>query len=85
MTKRDERLQNVLVFLLHQSKGNYEMLSQLIAELRAVRETIRGLDPTFVEVLEKKRKAAARKLQSSEQSVLAVYDAMILEVQERWP
>lgn len=85
MTKRDERLQNVLIFLLHQSKLNYQQLSQLHRELTAVRETIRGLDPTFAEVLEKRRKKALRTLQPIEQSVLDVYDAMILEVQERWP
>jgi hypothetical protein len=68
------------MFLIDQSKANYQQLSQLHRELTAVRETIRGLDPTFAETMEKNRAAAALKLSPSEQPVLDLYDAMFLLV-----
>jgi len=37
------------------ARSNYLMISSLGAEVIALRETIRGLDPTFAEVLAQKR------------------------------
>jgi ribosomal protein L16 Arg81 hydroxylase len=49
-------LRDALLALAEQNKLEYVMLSTMLDELAALRETVRGLDPTFSEVLEQKRK-----------------------------
>jgi len=48
-------LKDALLACVEQNKLCYVMLSAAIDELAALRETVRGLDPTFSEVLEQKR------------------------------
>jgi len=48
-------LKDVLLALATQSKTQYVMLSSILNELAALRETVRDLDPIFGEVLEQKR------------------------------
>ena len=45
-----------LVSLAELHKTHYLAFSAAINELAALRETVRGLDPTFSEVIEQKRK-----------------------------
>jgi outer membrane protein TolC len=52
-------LRDALLALAEQCKTQYFGLSLLIDEIAALRETVRVLDPTFDEVLRKKREEAA--------------------------
>lgn len=52
-------LKDALLALVERSKAQYLMLTSLQNELAALRETVRGLDPTFPDVLEGKRKDEA--------------------------
>jgi len=49
-------LRAVLIALARQDIANYVMFSAALNEIAALRETVRGLDPTFSEVLEDRRK-----------------------------
>ena len=49
-------LRDALLALAEQSKTQYLMFSAVLNEVAALRETVRGLDPTFSEVLEDRRK-----------------------------
>lgn len=48
-----------LLRLAERGKTDYVMISSILAELAALRETVRGLDPTFSEVLEERRREFA--------------------------
>jgi len=49
-------LRDALLALAEQNKTQYVMLSAVLDEVAALREAVRGLDPTFADVLEQKRK-----------------------------
>lgn len=51
----DAALRDVLLSSFEESKNLYIMLSSVFAELQALRETVRGLDPTFADVMEQRR------------------------------
>ena len=55
------KLRDTLVLLAAEQKKFYLMLSAALNELAAVRETVRGLDPTFSDVLEKRQPNLAEK------------------------
>jgi hypothetical protein len=52
-------LKDALLALAEQNKVQYAMISLVLDEVAALRETVRGLDPTFSEVLEQKRKESS--------------------------
>jgi len=52
-------LKEAVVSMAEQYRFLYLVQSNLIDEIAALRETVRGLDPTFDEVLEQKRKENA--------------------------
>ena len=49
-------LRDVLVLFAEMHKRHYEIVYAVMNELSSVRDTVRGLDPTFADVLEEKRK-----------------------------
>lgn len=53
-------LRDTLVQLAIGVKKNYLMLSATLDELAAVRETVRGLDPTFSDVLQERQQKQAQ-------------------------
>jgi ABC-type nitrate/sulfonate/bicarbonate transport system ATPase subunit len=57
---KEKALKDHLLALAERDKTNYLMISGILDELAALRETVRGLDPTFAEVLENRRKEAAK-------------------------
>jgi hypothetical protein len=75
-------LRLALLALAEQEKSNYIMISALMAEVSALRETVRGLDPTFADVLQQKRQEAARANASIEASVLSVFDETIRKLRD---
>jgi hypothetical protein len=52
-------LRSLLISLAAENKKQYLMLSAMLNELAALRETVRALDPTFADVLTKKQQEAA--------------------------
>ena len=51
----ERALRDTLLALAEQDKNNYVMISSILDEVAALRETVRGLDPTFDEILAMKR------------------------------
>jgi len=70
-------LRDVLMALVSGSKNNYIMISAALAELAAAREILSSLDPTFADVLEKKRQQAEAERDSVAKTVIGQYDAII--------
>jgi len=81
MERNDQKLRAVLVYILRTSKINFSMAAKINAELAAVSDALRGLDPTFADVLEQKRKEAAETLDSATQQIIAQYDDMIQQIE----
>lgn len=73
MTKEDS-LREAMIALNEDAKNQYIMLSSILAELDALRETVRGLDPTFADVLEQKRQESAARTGLIAQTAIALYD-----------
>lgn len=70
-------LRDALSALAQQSKTLYVMTSSVLNEVAALRETVRGLDPTFADVLEQKRQEAAREQAEVVRLQLALYDHIL--------
>ena len=49
-------LRDALLSLVEWQKAQYLVFSAALNELASLRETVRGLDPTFADVIEQKRK-----------------------------
>jgi hypothetical protein len=78
----ENALRDALVTLAEISKRQYEFSAELAHEIAALRETMRPLDPTFVEIFEKRRKQAAQATAISEKGVLAQYETIIQKMKE---
>jgi hypothetical protein len=48
-------LRDALLAVAEMQKTNFLMIQSMLAELVALRETVRGLDPSFSEVMEHRR------------------------------
>jgi hypothetical protein len=70
-------LRDALLAMATDLRSQYVVFSSVLAELEALRETVRGLDPTFAEVLEQKRKAALQANEPLAERVTAGYDEII--------
>jgi hypothetical protein len=77
---KEGALRDALMALVNSSKTNYIMISAVLAELAAVRETVSGLDPTFADVLETKRHEAEAAADSVVRAVIATYDEIFQRV-----
>jgi hypothetical protein len=73
----ETNLRQTLVTLATLLKQQHTAMSSGLAELASLREAVRGLDPTFGEVIEKTRKETARKIAADIQSHLQEYDSLI--------
>jgi hypothetical protein len=72
-----ESLRDALLALVEDGKSHYISISAIMAEVDALRETVRGLDPTFSDVMEQKRRASVEKTAPIVQAVIAHYDEII--------
>lgn len=70
-------LRDALAALANQNKSQYIMLSTMLAELTALRETVRGLDPTFSEILEDRRRKAAAENTAIAAAIIQQYDVIL--------
>ena len=82
MSLKETALRDALLAFTEDAKGQYIMLSSILAELDALRETVRGLDPTFGDVMEQKRRESAEKNAAIVQAVIAGYDEKFRKIRD---
>ena len=75
-------LKDALLSIVTDARTNYIMLSSTLNELAALRETVRGLDPTFGDVMEQQRAASEKRGAEIVQRVIAGYDLIIEKLKE---
>lgn len=68
-------LRATLIALAKDGKLHMEMIWKANEEIAALRETVRGLDPTFDDVLKRKKKQEANPAKLRE--IVALYDDII--------
>jgi hypothetical protein len=73
----ESQLKDVLMGLAMENRSAFIMTNAVLNELTALRETIRGLDPTFADVIEQKRIEAEARGAAQVARVLAGIDEMI--------
>ena len=73
----ENALRDALLALATDGRSNYVMISSALNELAAVREIVRGLDPTSTDALDQKRQEAAQSDAESARAVIARYDEII--------
>jgi hypothetical protein len=78
----ESALRDALLAFNEDAKSQYIMLSSILAELDALRETVRGLDPTFADVMEQKRRESAEKNAAIVQAVIAGYDEKFQQMKD---
>jgi len=78
----ESALRDALLAFNDDAKSQYIMLSSILAELEALRETVRGLDPTFGDVMEQKRRESAEKNADIVQAVIAGYDEKFRQMKD---
>lgn len=76
----EEALRDALLSSIEESKNLYIMLSSVFAELQALRETVRALDPAFAEVMEQKRLEAVAQQDEAVQAAIAAYELKFARV-----
>jgi hypothetical protein len=78
----ETKLRETLVTLAMQLKENHIATFSALGELASLREAVRGLDPTFQEVIEKTRKETRQKIGAEFQSHLQAYDSLIQRLKD---
>lgn len=78
----EANLRDTLLSLATENKTNYIMLSSILNELVALRETVRGLDPTFGNVMKDQQDKAAGNAPDIEQSIVAAHDLIIQRLRD---
>lgn len=73
-------LKDALISMAEQYRFLYLVQSDLIDEIAALRETVRGLDPTFDEVLAQKRKENAS--DHIRQAAVPLLDAIVQRLKD---
>ena len=70
----ENALRDVLLALAEQQKTQYVMISSVLNEVDALRETVRGHDPRFADILEQKRLEAVQKQAAIVKIVIQQFD-----------
>ncbi len=78
----ESALKEVLIALFEDSRTNFIMAASLTNEIAALREAVRGLDPTFREVLEAKRNESEARGEEHIRNAIAEYDARIQRLKD---
>ncbi len=79
----ENALREKLLALVDQEKKNYEMISVLVNEVLALRETVANLDPTFHEVLADRRPKIEKESLPSDTTVLNSFDELTRKLKAR--
>jgi hypothetical protein len=80
----ESRLRETLLYLAEDNRTNYIMIASLTNEIAALREAVRGLDPTFREVLEMKRDESQEVGEEHIHNALSEYDRIIQRLKDRY-
>lgn len=78
----ESALRDTLLAFATENRVNQIVMTSILNELVALRETVRGLDPTFADVLEDRRKKAEQSGAEIAASVLAGYDRIIQQLKD---
>lgn len=70
-------VKDALLAMAEGQKTHYIMIASMLAELVALRETVRGLDPTFSEVMEHRRALEFEENRAVRLSTIASLDLII--------
>jgi hypothetical protein len=77
MMIKETALRDALMAAINSSRSNYIMIAAMLNELAAVRETVRGLDPTFADVLAQKQAESAAATAQEVQQIVFGYDTIL--------
>jgi hypothetical protein len=79
----EKALKDVLVTLAEINKSQYVLLMDLGSEIAALKQTMRGLDPTFSETFDRRKKEAAAEVTAqTRDSSLARFDGLIQKMKD---
>jgi hypothetical protein len=78
----ESALKETLLYLAEDNRTNYIMIASLTNEIAALRETVRGLDPTFREVLEVKRDESEAIGERHIHNAIAEYDQIVQRLKD---
>jgi hypothetical protein len=73
----EPKLRDALVALADNAKTQYIALCAVLDEVTALRETVKGLDPTFSDVMTDKRAEQASLFALTRKEAIAGYDEII--------
>jgi hypothetical protein len=73
----ESSLRDALLSLAQMNKQLYQLLFSSMNELASVRETVRGLDPTFADVLEQRREEHADRTREVYARSIALCETLI--------
>jgi hypothetical protein len=76
----ESALRDALLSLLTWRRTQYLVFSAALNELASLRETVRGLDPTFADVIEQKRKEQEETTKQIVQRQLQIFDLITEQV-----
>lgn len=76
----ENALRDALLALAEQQKNQYIFYSAALNELAALRETVKGLDPAFSDVIEQKRKEQADATKEVTSLQVRIFDEIIRRV-----
>ena len=78
----DNDTRRTLLDIMRFQKAQYALLTKHHAELIALRETVKGLDPTFSDVMEVRRKQVEAVEGQKDKAILAKIDEWITAFSE---
>jgi hypothetical protein len=73
----EANLRDALLAIAETQKTHEIMIQSMIAEIVALRETVRGLDPTFSDVMEHKRALEFEENRATRLSTISALDLII--------
>lgn len=78
----EDSLRASLINLAKMNRSLYELVFSTMNELSSVRETVRGLDPTFADVLEQRRQDHAKRTREVFAQSYALCDHLIQKLED---
>jgi len=73
----ENALRDALLALAQDGKSHYLMFSEMLTEVAALRDSVRGLDPTFQDVLDQRRRERSAENVAIVNAVIRGYDEII--------
>ncbi|MHB8485845.1 MAG: hypothetical protein ACYDCM_08960 [Candidatus Acidiferrales bacterium] len=70
-------LRDALISLTTMMRNQYQLLTSSMIELSALRASVRGLDPSFEDILAMKRQEALQSTRQAQTALTAIFDDLI--------